>query len=47
MKIAITLQSKNCSNSAFYKRDKGYKGHLISDQSCEELDFPKLQQKYC
>ena len=23
------------------------KGHLISEQICEEIDFPKLQRKYC
>ena len=23
------------------------KGHLISEQICEDLDFPKLQRKYC
>ena len=23
------------------------KGHLISEQICEDIDFPKLQRKYC
>ena len=23
------------------------KGHLISEQICEDIDLPKLQQKYC
>ena len=23
------------------------KGHLISEQIYEDIDFPKLQQKYC
>ena len=28
-------------------RMQAVKGHLISEQICEDIDFPKSQRKYC
>ena len=47
--ICITSQEQSSlENSTWFERGfENDKGHLISEQICEDIDFPKSQQKYC
>ena len=35
------------TNMKWIDYEAGNKGHLISEQICEDIDFSKSQRKYC
>ena len=36
----------SCQLNMYIEKQAFTKGHLISEQICEDIDFPKLQRKY-
>ena len=45
-------EGMKCVHTINYQNQKSVqchssKGHLISEQICEDIDFPKSQRKYC
>ena len=43
----ITLASVELQKETNWKELLPDKGHLISKQICEDIEFPKSQRKYC